>query len=126
MLQQPCQVSPAPHPPCIQHHGLQGYAIEDELETVHDRSMTATENLKPVKRGKPAEGMPTKHAVKNDGTLSKLSLGKLDKSLSTFADAARDMEAQLMTATTSSDIISCGDPAVHGGEMRSGRGISWA
>ena len=80
--------------------------MEDELETGHDRSMTATENLKPVKRGKPAQGMPTKHAVKDDGTLSKLSLDKLDKSLSTFADAARDMEAQLMTATTSSDIIS--------------------
>ena len=93
----------------MQHHRLQDYVIEDDLETVHDRSMTATENLKPVKRGKPAEGMPTKHAVKDDGTLSKLSLGKLDKSLSTFADAARDMEAQLMTATTSSDIIS---PAV--------------
>ena len=53
--------------------------------------------------------MPTKHVVNDDATLSKLSLGKLDKSLSTFADAARDMEAQLMTATTSSDIIS---PAV--------------
>ena len=90
----------------MQHHGLQDYVIEDELETVHDRSMTATENLKAVKHGKHAEGMPTKHAVKDDGTLSKLSLGKLDKSLSTFADAARDMEAQLMTATTSSDIIS--------------------
>ena len=67
--------------------------MEDELETRHDRSLTATENLKPVKRGKPAQGMPTKHVVKDDGTLSKLSLGKLDKSLSTFADAARDMEA---------------------------------
>ena len=90
----------------MQHHGLQDYASEDELETVHDRSMTATENPKAVKRGKPAEGMPTKHAVKDDGTLSKLSLGRLNTSLSTFADAARDMEAQLMTATTSSDIIS--------------------
>ena len=68
--------------------------------------MTATENLKAVKHGKPADEMPTKHAVKDDGTLSKLSLGKLDKSLSTFADAARDMEAQLMTATSNFNIIS--------------------
>ena len=73
--------------------------MEDELETRHDRSMTATENLKPVKR-------VVKHVIKHDGSLSKSSLDKLDKSLSTFADAARDMEAQLMTATTSSDIIS--------------------
>ena len=90
----------------MQHHGLQDYVIEDELETVHDRSMTATENLKAVKHGKHAEGMPTKHAVKDDGTLSKLSLGKLNIALSTFADAARKMEAQLITATTNSDIIS--------------------
>ena len=73
-----------------------------------DRSMTATETLKPVKRAKHAEGMPTKHEVKADATLSKLSLCKLDKSLSTFADAARDMEAQLMIATTNSHIISHG------------------
>ena len=90
----------------MRHHGSQDYVVEDELETVHDRSMTATENLKAVKHGKHAEGMPTKHAVKDDGTLSNLSLGKLSKSLSTFADAARDMEAQLMTATTNSHMIS--------------------
>ena len=95
-----------PHPPCMQHHGLQDYVVEDELETVHDRSMTATENLKAVKHGNRAEGMPTKHAVKDDGTLSNLSLGKLNKSLPTFADAAWEMEAQLITATTNSDIIS--------------------
>ena len=89
-----------PHPPCIQHHGVQDYTIEDERGTVHERSITATENLKPAK------GMPTKHEVKDDGTLSKLSLSKLDKSLSTFADAARDMEAQLIIATTNSHIIS--------------------
>ena len=50
--------------------------------------------------------MPTKHAVKNDGTLSKLSLSKLSNALSAFADAAQKMEASLLTATTSSDIIS--------------------
>ena len=70
-----------------------------------DRSMTATETLKPVKRAKHAEGMPTKHEVKADATLSKLSLCKLDKSLSTFADASRDMEVQLMIATSNSHII---------------------
>ena len=91
-----------PHPPCIQHHGVQDYAIEDELETVHDRSMTATENLKPAK------AMHTKHQVKDDGSLSNLSLSKLDKSLSAFAAAARDMEAQLIIATTNSHIISHG------------------
>ena len=90
----------------MQHHGLQDYVIEDEFETVHDRSMTATENRKAVKHGKHAEGMPTKHAVKNDGTLSKLGLCKLSNALSTFADAAQKMEASLLTATTSSDIIS--------------------
>ena len=58
-----------------------------------DRSTTATENLKAVKHGKPPDEMGTKHVVNDDGTLSKLSLGKLDKSLSTFADPARDMEA---------------------------------
>ena len=90
----------------MQHHGLQDYVVEDELATVHDRSMTATENLKPVKLGNNAEGMPTKHSVKDDGTLSDLSVGKLNKTLSTFADAAREMEAQLITATTNSEIIS--------------------
>ena len=68
--------------------------------------MTATEKLKPVKRAKHAEGMPTKHAVKDDGTLSNFNLGKLNKSLSTFAEAAREMEIQLITATTNSNIIS--------------------
>ena len=50
--------------------------------------------------------MHTKHQVKDDGSLSNLSLSKLDKSLSTFAAAARDMEAQLIIATTNSHIIS--------------------
>ena len=68
--------------------------------------MTATENLKAVKHGKPADEMPTKHVVNDDGTLSKLSLGKLDKSLSAFADAAREMEAQLLTATCNANVIS--------------------
>ena len=68
--------------------------------------MTATENLKAVKPGKPAHEMPTKHVVNDDGTLSKLSLGKLDKSLSAFADAAREMEAQLLTATCNANVIS--------------------
>ena len=68
--------------------------------------MTATENLKAVKHGKPAHEMRTKHVVNDEGTLSKLSLAKLNKVLSTFADAARDMEAQLMTATSNSNIIS--------------------
>ena len=68
--------------------------------------MTATENLKAVKHGNHAEGMPTKHAVKDDGTLSNFNLGKLNKSLSTFAEAAREMEIQLITATTNSNIIS--------------------
>lgn len=89
-----------PHPPCIQHHGVQDYTIEDERGTVHERSITATENLKPAK------AMHTKHQVKDDGSLSNLSLSKLDKSLSTFAAAARDMEAQLIIATTNSHIIS--------------------
>ena len=68
--------------------------------------MAATENLKAVKHGKPADEMRTKHVVNDEGTLSKLSLAKLNKVLSTFADAARDMEAQLMTATSNSNIIS--------------------
>ena len=68
--------------------------------------MTATENLKAVKPGTPAHEMPTKHVVNDDGTLSKLSLGKLDKSLSAFADAAREMEAQLLTATCNANVIS--------------------
>ena len=78
----------------------------DECETVVDRSMTETENLKAVKHGKAADEMRPKDVVNDDGTLSKLSLGKLDKTLSTFADAARDMEAQLMTATSNANIIS--------------------
>jgi len=68
--------------------------------------MTATENLKAVKHGKPAHEMRTNHVVNDEGTLSKLNLAKLIKILSTFADAARDMETQLITATSSSDIIS--------------------
>ena len=68
--------------------------------------MTATANLKAVKHGKPAHEMRTKHVVNDEGTLSKLSLAKLNKVLSTFADAARDMETQLMTATSNSNIIS--------------------
>ena len=68
--------------------------------------MTATENLKAVKHGKPAHEMRTNHVVNDEGTLSKLNLAKLTKILSTFADAARDMETQLITATSSSDIIS--------------------
>ena len=70
------------------------------------RSMTATENLKAVKQGKRAHEMRTNHVVKDEGTLSKLNLAKLNKMLWTFADAARDMETQLITATSSSDIIS--------------------
>ena len=68
--------------------------------------MTATENVKAVKPAKPVHEMPKKHMINGDGTLSKLSLAKLEKSLSTFADAARDMEAQLMTATSNANIIS--------------------
>ena len=68
--------------------------------------MTATENLKAVKHGKPAHEMRTKHVVNDEGTLSKLSQAKLNKVLSTFADASRDMEAQLMTATSNANIIS--------------------
>ena len=81
----------------MQHHGIQDYVIEDELE--HGRSMTATENLKAAKNAKVV-------AVKNGGTLSKLNLSKLNTGLSAFADAAQKMEASLLTATTSSDIIS--------------------
>ena len=77
----------------------------DECETVVDRSMTETENLKAVKHGKAADEIRSTDVVNDDGTLSKLSLGKLDKALSTFADAARDMEAQLMIATSNSHII---------------------
>ena len=68
--------------------------------------MTAPANLKAVKHGKPAHEMRTKHVVNDEGTLSKLTLAKLNKVLSTFADAARDMETQLITATSNSDIIS--------------------
>ena len=68
--------------------------------------MTATENLKAVKHGNHAEGMPTKHAVKDDGTLSNLNLGKVNRSLSNFAEAAREMEIRLITATTNSNVIS--------------------
>ena len=71
-----------------------------------DRSMTATENVKAVKPAKPVHEMPKKHMINGDGTLSKLSLAKLEKSLSTFADAAREMEAQLLIATCNANIIS--------------------
>ena len=68
--------------------------------------MTATENVKAVKPAKPAHEMPTKHMINADGALSKLSLAKLDKSLSAFADAAREMEAQLLSATCNANVIS--------------------
>ena len=71
-----------------------------------DRSMTATENVKAVKHAKPVHEMPKKHMINADGTLSKLSLAKLEKSLSAFADAAREMEAQLLTATCNANVIS--------------------
>jgi hypothetical protein len=73
---------------------------------VVDRSMTATENVKAVKPAKPVHEMPKKHMINGDGTLSKLSLVKLEKSLSTFAEAAREMEAQLLIATCNANIIS--------------------
>ena len=66
---------------------------------VHDRSMTATENLKAAKLPKPVH-------VKSDGALSKLNLAKLNTALSAFAESTQKMEASLLTATTSSDIIS--------------------
>ena len=68
--------------------------------------MTATENVKAVKPAKPVHEMPKKHMINGDGKLSKLSLAKLDKSLSAFADAAREMEAQLLTATCNANVIS--------------------
>ena len=71
-----------------------------------DRSMTATENVKAVKPAKPVHEMPKKHMINGDGKLSKLSLAKLEKSLSTFAEAAREMEAQLLTATCNANVIS--------------------
>ena len=45
--------------------------MQDECAMVHDRSMTATENLKAAKA-------PKAVAVKSDGTLSKLNLAKLN------------------------------------------------
>ena len=68
--------------------------------------MTATENVKAVKPAKPVHEMPKKHMINGDGKLSKLSLAKLEKSLSTFAEAAREMEAQLLIATCNANIIS--------------------
>ena len=68
--------------------------------------MTATENVKAVKPAKPVHEMPKKHMINGDGTLSKLSLAKLEKSLSAFADAGREMEAQLLTATCNANVIS--------------------
>ena len=103
---QPCDVCPASLHRVLNIMGIQDHVMQDECAMVHDRSMTATENLQAVKHGNHAEGMPTKHGVKDDGTLSNFNLGKLNKSLSTFADAARDMEAQLIIATTNSHIIS--------------------
>ena len=92
----------------MQHHGLQDYVAQDEHATVHDRSMTTTESLKAVKLGNNAEVNvnPTKHSVKDDGTLSNISVAKLNKALSTFADATGEMESQLINATSNSDIIS--------------------
>ena len=58
---------------------VQESTSKDEFETVVDRSMTATENVKAVKPAKPAHEMPTKHMINADGTLSKLSLAKLEK-----------------------------------------------
>ena len=75
--------------------------MQDEFAMVHDRSMRATENLKAAKHAKVVH-------VKSDGTLSKLNLGRLNTALSAFADSAQKMEASLLTATTSSDIISPG------------------
>ena len=59
----------------MQHHGLQDYVMQDEFAMVHDRSMAATENLKAAKAAKVV-------AVKSDGTLSKLNLGRLNTALS--------------------------------------------
>ena len=66
---------------------------------VHDRSMTATENLKAAK-------LPKVVHVKSDGALSKLNLAKLNTALSAFTESTQKMEASLLTATTSSDVIS--------------------
>ena len=73
-----------------------------------DRSMTATENVKAAKPRKvhAVKSDGTVVVGKSDGTLSKLSLVKLEKSLSTFAEAAREMEAQLLIATCNANIIS--------------------
>ena len=86
-------------------HGPQDDVVANEVQKVHERSMTATETLKAVKHANLAvkeDGSVCKH----DGTLSNFNLGKLNKSLSTFAEAAREMEIQLITATTNSNIIS--------------------
>ena len=70
--------------------------------------MTATENVKAAKPRKvhAVKSDGTVVVGKSDGTLSKLSLVKLEKSLSTFAEAAREMEAQLLIATCNANIIS--------------------
>ena len=86
-------------------HGPQDDVVANEVQKVHERSMTATETVKAVKHANLAvkeDGV----VCKLDGTLSNLNLGKLTKSLSTFAEAAREMEIQLITATTNSNIIS--------------------
>ena len=70
--------------------------------------MTATENVKAAKPRKvhAVKSDGTVVVGKSDGTLSKLSLVKLEKSLSTFAEAAREMEDQLLIATCNANIIS--------------------
>ena len=70
--------------------------------------MTATENVKAAKPRKvhAVKSDGTVVVGKSDGTLSKLSLVKLEKTLSTFAEAAREMEAQLLIATCNANIIS--------------------
>ena len=73
--------------------------MQDEFAMVHDRSMRATENLKAAK-------LPKAVHVKSDGALSKLNLAKLNTALSAFAESTQKMEASLLTATTSSDVIS--------------------
>ena len=96
---QPCDVCPASIHRVLNIMGIQDHVMQDECAMVHDRSMTATENLKAAKA-------PKAVAVKSDGTLSKLNLAKLNTALSAFADSGREMEASLLTATTSSDVIS--------------------
>ena len=88
---QPCDVCPASIHRVLNIMGIQDHVMQDECAMVHDRSMTATENLKAAKA-------PKAVAVKSDGTLSKLNLGKLNTALSAFADSAQEMEASLPCA----------------------------